>query len=219
MSPPPHSPNPALPPESPRSPLVEHPLLRRLAADLRARPGALAPDDGAPRRAAVAVIFRALPELPLEILLILRAEREGDPWSGQIALPGGRQEAEDATLQDTAVRETREETGIDLTRDGVVLGTLDELRPRTPTLPPIIVTPFVAVVRADADIRQSEEVAEAFWAPWSLFGDALGVRESSVTVRGSTWLVPSYVVGPHVVWGMTERILSGLAQRIRDPWV
>ena len=196
------------------NPLLVHPLLVRLAADLRARPGVPAPDDGNPRRAAVAVVFRALPDAPLEILLILRAERDGDPWSGQVALPGGRQEAADATLQDTAVRETLEETGIDLDATGIVLGTLDELRPRTPTLPAIIVTPFVAVVDPAAQAQQSEEVAEAFWAPWSLFGDALSSQESSVTVRGAEWRVPSYVVGRHVVWGMTERILHGLADRL-----
>ncbi|HSA57823.1 MAG TPA: CoA pyrophosphatase [Gemmatimonadaceae bacterium] len=202
-------------PDAPHPLLLVHPVLERLAAELRARPGALAPDDGAPRRAAVAAIFRAAPETPLELLLILRAEHEGDPWSGQIALPGGRQEAQDATLQDTAIRETLEETGVDLSRDGVVLGTLDELRPRTPTLPSIIVTPFVAVVRADAEISRSEEVAEAFWAPWSLFGDVLGTQESAVTVRGAEWRVPSYVVGRHVVWGLTERILRQLAERVR----
>lgn len=196
--------------------LLEHPLLRRLAVELRAKPGALAPDDGAPRRAAVAVIFRAPPASPLEILLILRAEREGDPWSGQIALPGGRQEADDATLQDTALRETREETGLDLARDGVVLGTLDEVRPRTPTLPSIIVTPYVAVVRADAELQGSDEVAESFWAPWSIFGDALGIQESAVMVRGAEWRVPSYVIGRHVVWGLTERILRQLALMLRE---
>jgi 8-oxo-dGTP pyrophosphatase MutT (NUDIX family) len=194
--------------------LLAHPLLVRLAAELRGRPGIPALDDGNPKRAAVAVVFRAPPDSPLEILLILRAEREGDPWSGQIALPGGRQEADDATLQDTAVRETLEETGIDLAASGVVLGALDELRPRTPTLPAIIVTPFVAVVDPSTHMHNSEEVAEAFWVPWSLFGDALGAQESLVTVRGAEWRVPSYAVGRHVVWGMTERILRGLADRL-----
>jgi 8-oxo-dGTP pyrophosphatase MutT (NUDIX family) len=161
------------------------------------------------------VVFRSPSDSPPEILLILRAEREGDPWSGQIALPGGRQEAGDATLQDTAVRETLEETGIDLASSGIVLGTLDELRPRTPTLPPIIVTPFVAVVAHDAQVTHNEEVAESFWARWSLFGDALTRQESAVTIRGAEWRVPSYVVGRHVVWGMTERILRDLANKLR----
>jgi 8-oxo-dGTP pyrophosphatase MutT (NUDIX family) len=192
--------------------LNAHPLLVRLHADLAVRPGVPAPDDGNPRRAAVAAVLRVR-DGALELLMIQRAERDGDPWSGQVALPGGRQEAGDATLQDTVERETREETGVDLSRDGVVLGTLDELRPRTPVLPPIIVAPFVAVVRADAELTPSEEVAEAFWVPWSLLTDAATAQESVVRVRGAEWRVASYVLGRHVVWGMTERIVRQLVER------
>ena len=190
--------------------LVEHPTLRRLRNALAERPGALAPDDGAPRRAAVAIVLRDAGDGQLELLLIKRSERDGDPWSGQIALPGGRHDPTDATLQDTAVRETHEETGIDLTRDGIVLGTLDELRPRTPVLPPIIVTPFVSVVRADVAIETSDEVAIAFWVSLASLADPSVAVESSVTARGATWRVPSYLLGEHIVWGMTERILRNL---------
>src|SRR4030095_8389263 len=214
-------------------PLLEsHPLLPRLAADLRARPGALESEDGDPARAAVAMVLRTRPqatghtpqEVPshqspvtsheLEVLLILRAQREGDPWSGPIALPGGRRDPSDATLQDTAVRETLEETGIDLTAHGVVLGTLDELRPRTPHLPPIIVTPFVAVVAAELTLQISDELSDAFWAPWSTFADPARIDERTVQVRGAEWKVSSYQVGERVIWGMTERMLRQLAGRI-----
>jgi 8-oxo-dGTP pyrophosphatase MutT (NUDIX family) len=191
-----------------------HPLLARLAASLAERPGVAAPDDGKPRRAAVAVIFRLVPPGKLELLLIQRAEHEGDPWSGHVALPGGRQEAGDLTLQDTAIRETREETAIDLESHGEILGALDELRPRTPVLPPIIVTPFVFVVDAETTIVPSNEVAEAFWVPWSLMTDPATTVESTVRARGAEWRVPSYVIGRHVVWGMTERILRQLADRM-----
>ena len=190
--------------------LVDHPTFRRLRRVLSERPGALAPDDGAPRRAAVAIVLRDAGAGLIELLLIKRSERADDPWSGQIALPGGRYDPTDATLQDTAVRETWEETGVDLARDGVVLGTLDELRPRTPVLPPIIVTPFVSVVRAGVAIETSDEVALAFWVPLSLLADPSIAVDSDVTVRGSTWRVPSYLLGEHIVWGMTERILRNL---------
>jgi len=189
--------------------LGEHPLLRRIRRALEARPGALAPDDGAPRRAAVAVVFRDASD-DIELLLIKRSERDGDPWSGHVALPGGRQDPTDATLQDTALRETLEETGIDIARDGIVLGTLDELRPRTPVLPPIIVTPFVAVVPATVSIHPSDEVADTFWVPLSALSDPAVAMESDVTARGTTWRVPTYRLGVHVVWGMTERILRNL---------
>lgn len=199
--------------------LVEHPTLRRLARALEERPGVLAPDDGAPRRAAVAVVFRRADDDVLELLLIKRSERQGDPWSGHVALPGGRHEPGDATLQDTAVRETLEETGIDIARDGVVLGTLDELRPRTPVLPPIIVTPFVAVVPATVSILPSDEVADSFWVSLASLADPSMAVESDITSRGTTWRVPTYRVGAHVVWGMTERILRNLLSLIAPPSV
>ena len=192
--------------------LDSHPILRLLAADLRANPGRPETEEGDPARAAVAVVLRANPQL--EILLIQRAVRDGDPWSGQIALPGGRRGPDDATLQDTALRETLEETGIDLNADGIVLGTLDELRPRTPVLPPIIVTPFVAVVERDTPLEISDELADAFWTPWSTFADPARIDESEVQVRGASWKVTSYLVGERVVWGMTERMLRQLATRI-----
>lgn len=190
--------------------LVDHPTFRRLRNALATRPPVLAPDDGAPRRAAVAIVLRRSPDDVVELLLIKRSEREDDPWSGHVALPGGRFDPSDATLQDTAIRETREETGIDLARDGFVLGMLDELRPRTPTLPPIIVTPFVALVRPDVPIETSDEVAFAFWVALSELEDPSLAVESSVSVRGATWRVPSYLLGGQIVWGMTERILRNL---------
>ena len=188
----------------------DHPTFRRLRRALEARPPVLAPDDGAPRRAAVAVVLRHTSDDVVELLLIKRSERDDDPWSGHVALPGGRFDPTDATLQDTAIRETREETGIDLARDGVVLGMLDELRPRTPVLPPIIVTPFVAIVRSDVAIETSDEVAVAFWVALSSLADPTLAVDADVTARGATWRVPSYLLGGHIVWGMTERILRNL---------
>jgi 8-oxo-dGTP pyrophosphatase MutT (NUDIX family) len=197
------------------SALLAHPILRRLRDALAARAPMLAGDDGSPRRAAVAIVLRHNPEGALELLLIKRSEREDDPWSGHIALPGGRHDPTDATLQDTAVRETREETGVDIDADGLVLGMLDELRPRTPTLPPIIVTPFVAVVRPDVALVTSDEVASAFWVALQSLSDPTVTVESEVTVRGATWRVPSYVLDGGIVWGMTERILANLLAVLR----
>ena len=192
------------------STLVDHPTFHQLRRALAEHPPVLAADDGAPRRAAVAVVLRHTPADVVELLLIKRAERDGDPWSGQVALPGGRFDPTDATLQETAIRETWEETGIDVARDGIVLGMLDELRPRTPVLPPIIVTPFVAIVRPHVTIETSDEVALAFWVPLSSLADPTLAMDSEVTARGATWRVPSYHLGGHIVWGMTERILRNL---------
>jgi len=185
----------------------------QLAATLAERPGAAADDDGAPARAAVAITLRPAAD-GVDLLLIRRAERVGDPWSGQIALPGGRWSPNDESLLHTALRETWEETGVDLAAGGLVLGTLDELRPRTAALPAIIVTPVVVALEAPVSLLLSDEVAEAFWVPLDLLRAPETSRESQVRVRGATWKVPSFVVHEHVVWGMTERILRQLLSRL-----
>ncbi len=192
------------PPSTDRLP--DHPELRRLAAVLAAARPTVADAAAEVRRAAVALVLRPA-AADLELLLIRRAEFPGDPWSGQIAFPGGRHDAADPSLAATAVRETREETGLDLTAGGRLLGTLDELHPRTPVLPPIVVRPHVFAFEASASLVPSDEVAEAFWVPLGVLRDPATSTMSSITVRGAAWHVPSYVVGGRVIWGMTERML------------
>ena len=187
-----------------------HADLERLAHALELRPGARVATRGetvVPRRAAVALVLRLTGEDRRELLLIKRADYEGDPWSGHVALPGGRQEPEDATLEATAVRETREETAIDLRRHGELLGTLDEIYPRTPVLPPIVVRPYVFTVAPEVPIVPSEEVAAAFWVPLAALRDPAAVVETTVVVRGEERSVPSFRHGDYVIWGLTERIL------------
>jgi len=196
-------------------PAYRHRDLDRLAAALAARPGArivLGPDDPAPRRAAVALVFRLGPgdQQQLELLLIKRAEYAGDPWSGQVALPGGRHEPGDPSLEATAVRETYEETGVDLAQEAVALGTLDEIYPRTPVLPPIVVRPYVFTVERDVELTLSPEVAAAFWVPLALLRDPAMSVETTVVVHGEERRVTCFRHGEHVIWGLTERILRQL---------
>ena len=145
----------------------------------------------------------------LEALFIHRAERAGDTWSGQIAFPGGRREPSDADLRATAIRETREEIGVDLTA-AEALGVLDDLYPRTPVLPPVVVRPFVFGLLERPPITIDEEVQDAFWVPFRALA-APGVQgEVTIHHSAATRILPAYVVGKHTIWGMTERILSNL---------
>jgi 8-oxo-dGTP pyrophosphatase MutT (NUDIX family) len=164
------------------------------------------------QRAAVALVLRE-GKRGLELLLIKRAEAQGDPWSGHVALPGGREEPDDASLEDTAVRETLEETGIDLRRYGRIVWELEELRPHSGT--PIVVQPYVATVGADLPpLALSDEVSTAFWVPLETLTAPGANVESTVVVRGVERRVSSFRHGEYVVWGMTERILRQLVELV-----
>ena len=101
---------------------------------------------------------------PDAILIIRRAERLGDPWSGQMGLPGGRASVEDTDLLATAIRETREEVGIELDPMDCI-ATLDDLVPQTVLLPRIRVRPFVFLLERPRDVVPNEEVAGSWWVP------------------------------------------------------
>jgi len=158
------------------------------------------------RPAAVALVLLEGPQ-GLEILLIRRAERADDPWSGQIALPGGRYDVGDGDLFATAVRETREETGVDLS-GAERLGVLDDLYPRTSTLPPVVVRPFVFGLAQRTALVPSDEVQRAFWLPLRRLSEPGVRREVTLTLRGAVRTFPAYLVDDDLIWGMTERILT-----------
>ena len=158
------------------------------------------------RPAAVALVLLE-GEQGLEILLIRRAERANDPWSGQIALPGGRYDGGDRDLEATAIRETREETGVDLS-GAERLGVLDDLYPRTPALPPVVVRPFVFALVRRSPLLPSDEVQRAFWLPLGRLSEPGVRREVTLTLRGAVRVLPAYVVDDEMIWGMTERILT-----------
>ena len=190
--------------------LLAHPDIVKLRSALASHSASAAEEREGIRRAAVALIIRAGEGGAPELLFIKRAEYPADPWSGQIAFPGGREEAADPTLADTAVRETREETGIDLVRDGTVIGTLDDLRPQTAKLPAVIVRPYVVLLNRSEPLVLSDEVALAFWVPLEAFKNAPSWRDTDVLARGVQLNRRAFHHSGHVIWGMTERILAQL---------
>lgn len=195
--------------------LLKHADVKRLARALRDTPGKLVDAEPGIIWAAIAVTLRmgdaggGEPEL----LMIKRAEHEGDPWSGHVACPGGRRDDGDVDLEATAIRETREETGIDLGRVGRMIGTLDDLSPRTPYLPPIVIRPFVALAPSDAAITPSDEVASSFWVPLSAVRDPAAWVTGTVLIRGTPRQERTFRYREHQVWGLTERVLRQLVER------
>ena len=146
---------------------------------------------------------------PDAILLIRRADRSGDPWSGHIALPGGRRDGADADLVATAIRETREELGIQLTRENLA-GKLEDVVPRTPVLPPIAVRPYVFILPTRPAVTPNEEVASAHWVTIDYLLRPDTHHPVRLDVSGQSRRVQAYQLEDGIVWGMTERILTGL---------
>jgi 8-oxo-dGTP pyrophosphatase MutT (NUDIX family) len=161
--------------------------------------------------AAVAVVLAPDPDA---VLLIRRAERTGDPWSGHMALPGGRREHEDSDLLATAIRETREEVGIGLT-PGNLAGTLDDVVPRTPVLPPIAVRPFVVALDHRPPTVLNHEVASVHWVALEQLLRPEAHHAVRLEVAGQSREVQAYQLEDGIVWGMTERVLTSLCNFLR----
>lgn len=179
--------------------------IARLAGRLATRAPATI-EDPSRKLAAVAVILVPDPEA---VLLIRRAEREGDRWSGHMAFPGGRWSPEDPDLLATARRETREEVGVDLTQ-ARLLGRFDDSAPRSPVLPPVIVRPFVFVLESRQTLVPNHEVAGARWTPLDDLLEPGVYRSFEFELSGTRMLLPGYHLDQGLVWGMTERILTPL---------
>jgi 8-oxo-dGTP pyrophosphatase MutT (NUDIX family) len=175
----------------------------------RIRPASSAPvseNRGQPE-AAVAIIIDPKNQGG-SLLLIRRRERQDDPWSGQVAFPGGHKSLQDRDFLETAVREVSEEVGIDLA-EHEMLGVLPHAYSRTRR---ILVTPFVFQLKSDVTIRLNQEVAESFWVP---LGDLsrIASTKSEVFAQKNRLLVDSYVYDGHVIWGLTFRIINTLLDR------
>lgn len=143
-----------------------------------------------------------------EVLLIRRAEHPEDPWSGHIALPGGRVDPGEGRLE-AALRETFEETGLTLKSEWLI-AELDDVHPRTRSLPQIVIRPFVFVLPEKAQASCSVEVAECLWTPLSELAGSAG--QTTVTIRGKDVGQAAFKAGGRPVWGLTHRILSQLLE-------
>lgn len=168
------------------------------------RPSSRANTSGAGWQAATALVVAPGPAA-LEIALIERTQRRGDRWSGQMALPGGRRDPEDVDLADTAIRETREEVGLEL---GPPLARLDDQRGRTRS--GVVATFVFTLEHRPPLVPAATEVAAAFWAPIPALFDP----SSRTRFRWSGIPFPGIEHEGRVIWGLTHRILHTFADAV-----
>jgi 8-oxo-dGTP pyrophosphatase MutT (NUDIX family) len=151
-------------------------------------------------------------ETDLDVCFIRRAEREGDPWSGQVAFPGGRADRVDRDAHAVAERETLEEIGLHLAPHHRV-GALP-VRPNVRS--DLTLSPFVYYVgeaqRAQATVRLPHEVASVFWVPLVHLFDHEAVTELEYSLGGSPSQFPGILFDDHVIWGLTLRVLQSFAE-------
>ena len=150
--------------------------------------------------AAVAILLKPVGQ-DVNILLVKRVENLRDPWSGQIALPGGKRERKDQNLKETVLREILEETGINLLDRCKFLGVIPPVKSRLN--PKMRVLPFVILLEHDPVIQLNpDELERHYWIPIKNL-----IRNERI-VRSKLGVHPAYVIGDIEIWGLTFRILK-----------
>lgn len=170
------------------------------------RPATFSPADRS--HAAVAMILREGATSP-EMLFIIRAEHEQDPWSGNIGFPGGRLDKNGETPQQAAERETFEELAVDLSQ-GRCIGRLDDIYG---TVLPVLVSCFVYQLQQPAKLQPNHEVARAFWCPFARLLEPHRQQYRTFRYRGTERTQPVVeLLEPHepLLWGITYRLIRNL---------
>ena len=155
--------------------------------------------------AAVVVLLKVTSQ-GFQVLLVKRAERAGDPWSGQIALPGGKFDGDDEDLKATVVRETFEETGINLNVGCRFLGAMELVR--STQKPEMKILPFLVIQEEDQTIKLNEELTEYFWTPLTEFA------KNKSTIKFGVGEYPAYIIENRIIWGLTYKIMQNLLSLI-----
>lgn len=176
------------------------------------------------QRSAVAMILQ-LQQGELHILMIKRADREGDPWSGHMAFPGGRMDPGDAHGYAVAVRETEEEVGLTLGAEDNCIGRLSEInaRPQRGTFG-MAVSPFVFRLDREVSFKPNYEVAEVVWVPLEFLMNTDNREEMTWEFKGAKFPMPCYFYEGRRIWGLSLMMLDELMDLVegrskkRKPW-
>lgn len=162
------------------------------------------------RRAAVAMVLRER-DGQLQTLMIERAIRAGDPWSGHMAFPGGMLERWDAHSLAAARRETLEEVGLDTSRDTRVLGRLSDRVSRSHRgRLPMIITPYVFALENRPALKINYEVADTLWVPLDFLAERENRQRMQWRHRGLDLDLPCYFYCDRRIWGLSLMMLDEL---------
>jgi 8-oxo-dGTP pyrophosphatase MutT (NUDIX family) len=175
----------------------------------RHRPRELDRTDGLKLAAVAAVVRQG--ESDAEALFIHRAEDPRDPWSGHMAFPGGRVDRGDRDPLSAAIRETREEVGLDLERDGTLVGRLSDVAAVGRGRPMgLVIEPYVFAIETTPELVPNHEVADIVWVPLAYLRDrshrsTIPWRHGDVDLQ-----LPCYRYDGFVIWGLTFGMVDEL---------
>jgi len=166
----------------------------------------LSPNPWSNAQAAVAILVKPI-QNDLEFFLVKRAEVDDDPWSGDMAFPGGKKNLQDESLIDTAVREVLEETNIDL-KEITVIGFMEPVY--SSVRRSLAVQPVVYIFDDYPDVKLNYELTKYLWAP---FREIIRGK-THATIKG--WEGPVYKVQGETVWGLTFRMLEKIFKLLEE---
>jgi 8-oxo-dGTP pyrophosphatase MutT (NUDIX family) len=167
------------------------------------------------KRSAVVMLLREAGAGGVEILMIERAQRQGDPWSGHMGFPGGRLDPGDAHSYAAALRECVEEIGLDVAQHGRYLGRLSDLETHLRSgSSAMLVTPFVFAVADMPPLTPNYEVADILWIPLGYLATAEYRRSMPWQYEGIDAVLPYYIYQDRRIWGLSLGMLDELLKVI-----
>ena len=162
------------------------------------------------KKAAVAAVLRDGGE-GAELLFIHRAEHPHDPWSGHMAFPGGRMHGGDRDAMAAAIRETREELGLDVAGEGEPLGRLSDVAAVSRGRPlSLVIVPYVFMIRGQPQLVLNHEVADFVWVPLSFLVDFDNRSTVEWRLGSLTIPLPCYRFRDKLIWGLTFGMVDEL---------
>ena len=166
------------------------------------------------KRAAVAISLRSGVSGP-EILMIQRAVREGDPWSGHMGFPGGRKDAFDVTDVACAKRETREEISFDLDTHGELICQLSDVNTGwRADRPEMLVAPFIFKVDSTPSFELNHEVDDTLWVPLNFLLDDANRGRHQWDWRGEVLESDAFTYDGRLIWGLSLMMIDELLEII-----